>query len=121
MTGNVFNELINNCDKEQMNIIMENTYVYARMKPNDKGNLVRALKRSAWNLVSFTGDGTNDTCALRNADVGLALSDEDASLAAPFTSLVFHIEPLITLLKEGRASLVTSIECFKFMTLYSVI
>ena len=102
-------------------MILENTLVYSRMKPNDKGDLVTLLKHNPLNLVCFTGDGTNDTCALRNADVGLSLSTEDASLAAPFTSLQFNISPVITLLKEGRASLVTCIECFKFMTLYSVI
>lgn len=71
--------------------------------------------------MAFCGDGTNDTCALRSADIGLALSTEDASLAAPFTSSIFNISNMVNLIREGRASLVTSVECFKFMTLYSCI
>jgi cation-transporting ATPase 13A3/4/5 len=34
------------------------------------------------------GDGANDCCALIAADVGLSLSQAEASIAAPFTSKV---------------------------------
>jgi hypothetical protein len=45
----------------------------------------------------------------------------EASIAAPFTSSTPNIAPLVTLMREGRAALVTSVSCFKFMALYSVI
>ena len=44
------------------------------------------MRKVPGTAIAFCGDGTNDTCALRNGDLGLALSLEDASLAAPFTS-----------------------------------
>ena len=89
------------------------------MKPANKGDLVTILKGNVNNIVCFCGDGTNDTCALRNADVGVALSEE-ASLAAPFSSVALDITCIESVIQEGRASLVTCIECFKFMTLYSL-
>jgi cation-transporting ATPase 13A2 len=49
------------------------------------------------------------------------LSEAEASIAAPFTSKVPNISPIIMLLKEGRASLVTCFTVFKFMALYSMI
>ncbi len=45
----------------------------------------------------------------------------EASIAAPFTSSTPNIGPLVTLMREGRAALVTSVSCFKFMALYSAI
>ncbi|CAK79482.1 unnamed protein product (macronuclear) [Paramecium tetraurelia] len=101
--------------------LLQKTYIYSRMKPNNKGDLMLLLRQDNLNFIAFCGDGTNDTCALRQADVGLALSLEDASLASPFTSTIFNISNMINLIKEGRACLVTCVECFKFMTLYSCI
>ena len=67
------------------------------------------------------GDGANDCSALKAADVGISLSEAEASIAAPFTSRVQDISCVTTLLKEGRAALTTSFQCFKFMELYSMI
>jgi len=67
------------------------------------------------------GDGANDCGALRAADVGVSLSIEEASIAAHFTSNKPDISCLIKLLREGKASLVTSIQTFKYMMMYSLI
>jgi len=58
---------------------------------------------------------------MKKADIGLSLSQEEASLASDFTSQEARISSLIVLIKEGRSALCTSINCFKFMTLYSMI
>lgn len=67
------------------------------------------------------GDGANDCSALKVADAGISLSEAEASIAAPFTSRIQDISCVITLLREGRAALTTSFQCFKFMELYSMI
>jgi cation-transporting ATPase 13A2 len=54
------------------------------------------------------GDGANDCGALKTADLGVSLSDAEASIAAPFTSKISDISCILKLLREGRASLVTS-------------
>lgn len=67
------------------------------------------------------GDGTNDCGALKAANVGLALSDAEASLVAPFTSARKLISDVPILLAEGRCALETSFISFKYMILYPII
>ena len=52
------------------------------------------------------GDGANDCNALKTADVGLSLSEAEASIAAPFTSSIPDISCVVILLREGRCALV---------------
>lgn len=94
--------------------------IYARMTPEMKAQLVRELQASK-NIVLMCGDGANDCAALKVADVGVSLSLEDASIAAPFTSTISNISTIKKVLREGKGSLVTSFQCFKFMILYSMI
>lgn len=67
------------------------------------------------------GDGANDCGALKAADVGIALSDSEASIAAPFTCRSRDISSVYDLLLEGRCCLDTSITFFKFFAMYALI
>lgn len=94
--------------------------VFARMSPDEKHELVEKLQSIDY-TVGFCGDGANDCGALKAADVGISLSEAEASVAAPFTSRVFDISCVPQVIREGRAALVTSFSCFKYMSLYSAI
>jgi cation-transporting ATPase 13A3/4/5 len=100
--------------------VLKNAAIYARMAPEHKTLLVESLKEEEF-TVCMCGDGANDCGALRAADVGVSLSLEEASIAAHFTSNIPDISCIIKVLREGKASLVTSIQCFKYMMLYSLI
>uniref|UniRef100_A0A8C1VTH9 ATPase cation transporting 13A2 n=1 Tax=Cyprinus carpio TaxID=7962 RepID=A0A8C1VTH9_CYPCA len=100
-------------------ILMRGT-VYARMTPEQKTQLVKALQKLNYR-VGMCGDGANDCGALRAADVGVSLSEAEASVASPFTSKSDNISCVPLLIKEGRCSLVTSFSLFKYMALYSLI
>jgi cation-transporting P-type ATPase 13A2 len=71
-------------------------------------------------MVGMCGDGANDCNALKTADVGLSLSDSEASIAAPFTSQTQNISAVVTLLREGRCSLTNGFVTFKFIELYAM-
>ena len=105
-----------------LNKLLNGASVYARMLPDQKALMVTHLQKLRGGvIVGFCGDGANDCGALKAADVGVSLSEAEASIAAPFTSKVQNISCIINLLRYGRAALVTSFQTFKFITLYSVI
>ncbi len=94
--------------------------IFARMGSSQKAMLVAALQDE--NLtVLMCGDGANDVAALRTADVGVSLTNEESSIAAPFNSTIDDISCLVKLLREGKCSLVTTIQTFKYMIVYSLI
>ena len=88
--------------------------IFARMSPDEKAELVERLQSLGY-TVAFCGDGANDCGALKAADVGVSLSEAEASVAAPFTSQTPDISCVVEIIKEGRAALVTSFSCFKYM------
>jgi cation-transporting ATPase 13A3/4/5 len=90
------------------------------MAPEHKTYLVEKLQTLNY-LVGMCGDGANDCGALKTADIGVSLSEADSSIAAPFTSQIADISSVLTVLREGRCALTTSIQCFKYMALYSMI
>uniref|UniRef100_A0A8C0ERE5 Polyamine-transporting ATPase 13A2 n=1 Tax=Bubo bubo TaxID=30461 RepID=A0A8C0ERE5_BUBBB len=94
--------------------------VFARMSPDQKTQLVCSLQELNY-CVGMCGDGANDCGALKAADVGISLSEAEASVASPFTSRTANIECVPTVIREGRCSLVTSFGVFKYMALYSLV
>ncbi|XP_051027153.1 polyamine-transporting ATPase 13A2 isoform X2 [Acomys russatus] len=93
--------------------------VFARMAPEQKTELVCELQKLRY-CVGMCGDGANDCGALKAADVGISLSQAEASVVSPFTSSMASIECVPTVIREGRCSLDTSFSVFKYMALYSL-
>uniref|UniRef100_A0A7N6FGA8 P-type ATPase A domain-containing protein n=1 Tax=Anabas testudineus TaxID=64144 RepID=A0A7N6FGA8_ANATE len=122
------------CDyfPEHLPKVLMRATVFARMAPDQKTQLVKELQKLNEILVllifyycsyrvGMCGDGANDCGALRAADVGVSLSEAEASVASPFTSKTENISCVPLLIREGRCSLVTSFSLFRFMAMYSLI
>ncbi|KAK5111234.1 hypothetical protein LTR62_005262 [Meristemomyces frigidus] len=120
VSGDVFRWLIDFASPKVLREMLVVGQVFARMSPDEKHELVEKLQSIDY-CVGFCGDGANDCGALKAADVGISLSEAEASVAAPFTSRVFDISCVPEVIREGRAALVTSFSCFKYMSLYSAI
>jgi cation-transporting P-type ATPase 13A2 len=95
------------------------TQIFARMSPDEKNEVVERLQTLGYTVL-MCGDGANDCAALKAADVGISLSEAEASVAAPFTSSTPDISCVIDVIKEGRAALVTSFSCFKYMYVHII-
>jgi P-type Ca2+ transporter type 2C len=78
--------------------------VFARMTPADKLRLVEACQR--WGeVVAVTGDGVNDTPALRRADVGVAMGRSGTEAAREAADIVLTDDDFATIvaaIEEGR-------------------
>ncbi|KAK5993150.1 putative cation-transporting ATPase [Cladobotryum mycophilum] len=120
VTGEVFRWVVDYASAEILQKVLVKGKVFARMSPDEKHELVEKLQSIDY-CCGFCGDGANDCGALKAADVGISLSEAEASVAAPFTSQVFDIRCVLEVIREGRAALVTSFSCFKYMSLYSAI
>ena len=83
----------------------EDFSVYAGVFPEDKFRLVKAFQRQG-HTVGMCGDGANDAPALRQAQMGIAVSTA-TDVAKSAASLVL-IEPglggIVTAIKEGRSA-----------------
>jgi cation-transporting P-type ATPase 13A2 len=120
VSGDVFRWIVDFAPERVLRQMLVHGQVFARMSPDEKHELVEKLQSIGYSC-GFCGDGANDCGALKAADVGISLSDAEASVAAPFTSQIFDISCVPEVVREGRASLVTSFSCFKYMSLYSAI
>jgi cation-transporting P-type ATPase 13A2 len=101
LTGNAFNRLFDGKIEEISELkreLLGCTTVFARTKPNDKAKIVMVYQHTG-RTVSMCGDGANDCGALKQADIGLSLSQAEASISAPFTSQITNISSMVELLK----------------------
>lgn len=114
-------------EKKQLEGLWPRCVVFARMKPDDKINVVKYLQGRGL-VVGMAGDGGNDCGGLRAAHAGLALSDAEASMVAPFstgrlgTGAAKHDISLTTvpdLIREGRSCLSRNMATFTYFMVYA--
>jgi magnesium-transporting ATPase (P-type) len=98
---------------------LQSLCVIARARPTDKSRLVR-LAQEMDLVVGMTGDGVNDSIALKHADVGFAMGSgaEVAKEAADIVVLDDNISSIMSASKYGR-TIYKSIQ--KFITFQSTV
>ncbi len=92
-------------DDEELDVVLGQVGVFARVTPSQKARIVRSLQR-AGRVVAMVGDGANDAPAIRLAHVGIALGELSTSAARGAADVVLtdeRIDTLVEAITEGRA------------------
>ncbi|UYV83809.1 ATP13A3 [Cordylochernes scorpioides] len=110
-------DIIRQNNQELLHKVVQRGTIFARMAPDQKLRLIEVLQRVGYQ-VGMCGDGANDCGALKTAHAGVSLSMAEASVASPFTSKVQNITCVPTLIREGRATLVSTFGAFRYMVCY---
>jgi cation-transporting ATPase 13A3/4/5 len=113
VSGRAWTSMLLNSPELASNV-MDQIRVYGRCSPRDKVVVVSEYVK-AGHVTLMVGDGGNDCGALKMAHVGVALSDAEASIVAPFTSLDKDIASVVSVIREGRCSLASALASYKFM------
>ncbi|MBR5939089.1 HAD-IC family P-type ATPase [Candidatus Saccharibacteria bacterium] len=80
--------------------------IFARVKPNEKKHLIKALKKQG-NTVAMTGDGVNDILAMKEADCSIAIGEgsDAARRSAKLVLLNSDFSAVPSIIDEGRQTI----------------
>lgn len=98
--------------------IVKNTSVYARVTPEHKVRIVSALKANG-EIVAMTGDGVNDSMALKKADIGVSMGITGTDVAKNTAEVILtddNFASIVAAVEEGRV-IYSNIRKFVFFLL----
>ena len=90
--------------EEDLDAAVGTTTVFSRVSPADKLRIIQSLKRTG-EVTAMTGDGVNDSPALKAADIGVAMGVTGTDVAKDASNMILLDDSFTTIayaIKEGR-------------------
>ncbi|MBX3047314.1 MAG: cation-translocating P-type ATPase [Anaerolineales bacterium] len=109
---------LNDMSDEQLQEEIKRTSVFARVSPEHKVRIVKALRANG-NIVAMTGDGVNDAPALKQADIGVAMGITGTDVAKETADMVLtddNYSSIVSAVEQGRV-IYSNIRKFVFFLL----